>query len=190
MPRSPRERLIASAIELVRVHGVDGTGIADILQHSHTARGSIYQHFPGGKSELLAASTTTAAAWIQRLIREITTQVDMATAIEMTIDQIATTLAAEDFQAGCPIAAAAAATPDSQTVGKAAAHAFTSWTTEVAAALEREGRSEQDAASLAGFIVNSIEGALLNARCARSTEPLKHAAQQLRILLERSVGAS
>ena len=48
-----RERLIASAIELLRRNGVAGTGLAQLLEHSGTARRSVYVNFPGGKSELV-----------------------------------------------------------------------------------------------------------------------------------------
>ena len=57
MPPGPRERLIASAIDLVRARGVDGTGLAELLEHSGTARRSIYQHFPGGKAEAARGSS-------------------------------------------------------------------------------------------------------------------------------------
>lgn len=183
VPRGPRERLIGSAIELVRVYGVHGTGVSDLLKHSHTARGSIYQHFPGGKSELLAESTGAAAAWARRAIKDVTAQTDVATAIVMVTDLLAKGLVAEEFKAGCPIAAAAAAAPENAEVRDAAARAFETWTAEVAAALRREGRTAEDAESLAGFIVNAVEGALLVARCSRSPEPLNQAAKQLRTLL-------
>src|SRR5258706_426767 len=49
-----RERLIASAIEMLRRHGVAGTGLAELLENSGTARRSVYVNFPGGKSELMA----------------------------------------------------------------------------------------------------------------------------------------
>ena len=40
-----RERLIVSAIELLRRNGVAGTGLAALLEHSGTARRSVYVNF-------------------------------------------------------------------------------------------------------------------------------------------------
>ncbi|MGL5445276.1 MAG: TetR family transcriptional regulator, partial [[Mycobacterium] stephanolepidis] len=40
----PRQRLIDSAIAMMRERGVYGTGLADLLKRSGTARNSIYQH--------------------------------------------------------------------------------------------------------------------------------------------------
>ena len=184
VPPGPRERLIISAIQLVRARGVEGTGLTELLEHSRTARRSIYQHFPGGKAELVATSTAAAGAWLRRALRDLEGQGDVASLVRTLVHQVAKNLAADDYTLGCPVAAAAAAAPDAAGVREAAASAFESWTEELAGALVREGRSPAEAQSLAGFIVSAVEGALLRARCARSTEPLDQAATHLLSLLE------
>src|SRR6478609_753257 len=63
---SPRERLLDATITSLRRHGVQGTGIAELLSSSGTARQSIYQHFPGGKAELVAAATRRAGDFMAR----------------------------------------------------------------------------------------------------------------------------
>ncbi len=183
MPPGPRERLIISAIQLVRARGVDGTGLTELLEHSGTARRSIYQHFPGGKSELIATSTGAAGAWLRRALRDLEGQGEVASLVRTLVGQVAQNLAASEFTLGCPIAAAASAAPEAAGVRQAAATAFASWTDELAAALEREGRTVDQARSLAGFIVSAVEGALLRARCSGSTEPLDEAATHLTALL-------
>jgi len=184
VPPGPRERLIISAIELVRARGVEGTGLSELLEHSGTARRSIYQHFPGGKAELVATSTTAAGAWLRRSLRDLEGHGDVASLVRIVVGQVAQNLVATDYTLGCPVAAAAAAAPDAAGVREAAANAFGSWDEELAAALVREGRSAAESQSLAGFIVSAVEGALLRARCARSVEPLEQAAAQLSALLE------
>ena len=186
VPPGPRERLIISAIELVRARGVDGTGLTELLERSGTARRSIYQHFPGGKAELVATSTAAAGAWLRRALRDLEGQGDVASLVRTLVSQVAENLAAGDYTLGCPVAAAAAAAPEAVGVREAAASAFDSWTEEIAAALVREGRPVAEARSLAGFIVSSVEGALLRARCARSTEPLEQASDQLSRLVAAS----
>lgn len=57
----PRQRLIDSAIAMMRERGVHATGLADLLKRSGTARNSIYQHFPEGKAELIAAAEREAS---------------------------------------------------------------------------------------------------------------------------------
>jgi TetR/AcrR family transcriptional repressor of lmrAB and yxaGH operons len=97
---------------------------------------------------------------------------------------VAAGLVESDYRRGCPVAAAAAAPPEARVVQEAAAAAFAAWTGELEQLLVREGRSAEEARSLAGFLVSRIEGALLCARAARSTEPLEHAGRHLARLLE------
>ncbi len=51
----PRARLIESAIQLVREQGVHAAGLAALLDRGKASRNSLYQHFPEGKSELVAS---------------------------------------------------------------------------------------------------------------------------------------
>ncbi|WP_375003015.1 TetR/AcrR family transcriptional regulator [Aeromicrobium sp. CTD01-1L150] len=184
MPHSPRDRLISSAIDLVRTYGVDATGVSELLEHSSTARRSIYQNFPDGKAELIAESTTAAGSWISSRLRHAADHTaDPAALVRTVIDQVIRSVRADDYHKGCPIAAAATASPASAPVHEAAARVFETLTDELAAVLERDGRTAADARSLAGFILSTVEGALMRARCARSTEPLDQARAQLDTLI-------
>jgi TetR/AcrR family transcriptional regulator, lmrAB and yxaGH operons repressor len=84
----PRERLVASAIELVRERGVDATGVAELLDHSQTARGSIYKHFPGGKSELVTASTKEAGEQMRLGLRQLAEAGDVAALIVLRVTSV------------------------------------------------------------------------------------------------------
>lgn len=185
VPQGPRERLIVAAIDLVRERGVEGTGLADLLDRSHTARRSVYQHFPGGKLELIDASTRAAGAWMKRVLRDLAPTMDTSALLVETLRQMSANLVDTAYRLGCPVAAAAAAPADAVGVHDAAAAAFEDWVGEIAAKLESEGHSADEARSLAGFVVSSVEGALLCARAARSTEPLEQVARHLAPLLER-----
>lgn len=183
MTSGPRERLIYSTIELVRTRGVEGAGIKELLEHSGTARRSIYQHFPGGKAELVVASINAAGAWIRRGLRDLSASGDPAFVIRTIVDQTQRDLVDNDYRLGCPVAAAAGTTPATPEILDASATVFESWTKELAAALERTGHAPAEARSRAGFAVSAIEGALLRARCARSPEPLEQAARHLNEIL-------
>ena len=179
----PRERLVASTIELVRERGVDATGVAELLAHSQTARASIYQHFPGGKADLVTASTKQAGDQMRLALRHLAEAGGVAAMIEGIVGYLAAELNGNDFRLGCPIVAAAVARPDTTGVQAAAADVFASWVDEIATALEKEGRNAEDARTLAGFVVDGIEGARVRARCSRSDAPLVNAARQLATLL-------
>ena len=59
MTRTPRERMVLSAAQLVRIQGVGATGMRDVVAHAEAPRGSLQHYFPGGKDQLIAE----AVAW-------------------------------------------------------------------------------------------------------------------------------
>ena len=65
-----RARMVTSAALLLREHGVAGTSIARVLEHSRGPRGSVQFHFPGGKAQLL----TEALDWAGGLVTMVLSQ--------------------------------------------------------------------------------------------------------------------
>lgn len=184
----PRERLIQSAIELMREYGVHATGLSDLLERSGTARGSIYQHFPAGKTELMEQATLEAGRIITARIEQLTQALPAEDVIGAFIGGWKQNLIDSDFTGGCPIVAAAQAGPDALAVREASATVFADWATVIAASIESKGVDAATAASLGSFIVSSLEGAIIQCRSARSLQPLDDAGAGLMLLL-RGVGA-
>lgn len=184
----PRERLIQSAIELMREYGVHATGLSDLLERSSTARGSIYQHFPAGKTELMEQATLEAGRIITARIEQLTEALPTEDVIGAFIGGWKQNLIDSDFTGGCPIVAAAQAGPDALAVREASATVFADWARVIAASIESKGVDAATASSLGSFIVSSLEGAIIQCRSARSLQPLDDAGAGLMLLL-RSVGA-
>ncbi|WP_067651440.1 TetR/AcrR family transcriptional regulator [Nocardia harenae] len=168
----PRERLLLSAITLMCRRGVHATGLAELLTHSRTARGSIYQHFPGGKSDLMEQATRAAGRTIDDLLDSLLGAGDPAAAVEGMIGYWEQILTGSDFAMGCPILAAAQAGPTEPGIQAAAAEVFLGWTDKIAAALQATGAEPVLARSIASTAISSIEGAIAQARTARTTAPL------------------
>ena len=175
----PRDRLIATAITMVQERGVHATGLSDLLQRSASARNSIYQHFPGGKTELMVAVTDAAAAATARRIDRLAAAGDAAGVVSGLIERWVTDMEQTDFGTGCPIAAASLAGPDEPSITDAAARAFALLRDRVAAALTAAGVDPGTAATRASFAVSAIEGALLQARAERSAQPLRDVEAEL-----------
>jgi TetR/AcrR family transcriptional regulator, lmrAB and yxaGH operons repressor len=184
----PRERLIQSAIELMREYGVHATGLSDLLERSNAARGSIYQHFPGGKTELMEQATLAAGRIITARIQELTRTLPAEDVIGAFVSGWKQNLTDSSFTAGCPIMAAAQAGPDALTVREASAAVFADWSRVIADSIESKGVDAATAASLGSFIVSSLEGAIIQCRSARSLQPLDDACTSLMLLL-RGIGA-
>ncbi len=182
MTRSPgpRDRLIANAIAMVQERGVHATGLSDLLRRSATARNSIYQHFPGGKTDLMVAATEAAgestASYIDRLTAAADTPAEVISAM---LAHWVAELEKTDFATGCPIAAAALAGPDEPEITAAAARSFVLLRERVSAALAMTGTQMDSAVALASFTVSAIEGALLQARALRSVQPLRDVEAEL-----------
>ncbi|WP_306362490.1 TetR/AcrR family transcriptional regulator [Nocardia sp. CC227C] len=184
MSAGPRERLIESAIELVREQGVHGAGLSALLDRSRASRNSLYQHFPAGKGELVEAATKVAGDRMSALIDKFMSTGTAEDWLVALLDWWKRNLERSAFGAGCPVVSAALA-EDEPRVQAVAALAFGDWTERLAAALIREGMPAQRARSLAGFMLSAIEGAIIQARALKTTRPLDEVREQLVPLLPR-----
>ncbi|MEU0540516.1 TetR/AcrR family transcriptional regulator [Nocardia sp. NPDC005978] len=183
-----RDRLIDSAIALMRCKGIAGTGIAQLLEHSGISRRSVYLNFPGGKSELVAEATRTAGQASSALMRTVTAGADLATVIAAFPAMWREALVSSDFTAGCPIVAAALGRAESPEAADVAGETFTEWEGILADRLEAEQVAPETARTLATTIVAAIEGAVIVSLATRTTAPLERVGKQLAELVALHTG--
>ncbi|UFS96222.1 TetR/AcrR family transcriptional regulator [Nocardia huaxiensis] len=183
-----RDRLIDSAIALMRCKGIAGTGIAQLLEHSGISRRSVYLNFPGGKSELVAEATRTAGNTISALLRTATAGTDLATIIAAFPAMWKEVLVSSDFTAGCPVAAAALGRSESQEAADAAGEIFTEWEDILAERLRAENVEPETAKSLATTIIAAVEGAVVISLATRTTAPLERTGKQISDLVAVHTG--
>lgn len=164
----PRERLLDATVVSLRRHGVHGTGIAEVLHESGAARQSIYQHFPGGKRELVTVATRLAGDFMMARSAD-----DPHEHIDGMVDWWIGQLQRSDFALGCPVAAAALAGSDSPEIVAAAAEVFDEWAVGIAERLTAAGADATAATSLSRFQISAVEGAILTSRALRSVEPME-----------------
>lgn len=174
-----RERLIDSAIELLRRNGVAGTGLAELLQHSGVARRSVYVNFPGGKSELMTEATRTAGRLMDSTLAGAAPDGDGRQSLAEFVESWKETLRCSDYTAGCPVVAAALGRTESPSAADAAGEVFTAWQNMLAGRLRAEGVGIDEADSLATTIVAAVEGAVVLCLAAQSTDPLDRTVQML-----------
>ena len=129
MPRQSdaRQRMIESAATLFREQGIEGTSFSDVLAHSGAPRGSIYHHFPDGKTQLAAEATQWAGEYILASTIAALAESDPVGAIEASRRWWTRVLRDSDYQAGCVIVAATLEGEREPSVRAAAAHAFAKW---------------------------------------------------------------
>lgn len=177
---SARDTLIAATADLIRRNGVAGTGVAEILDRSKVARRSIYLHFPGGKSELVAAAARSSGDGLSALLTRCMAEPEPIVAFADRWSQV---LIDDDFAGGCPVMAAALARPTSPAAADVAVDVFVEWQRIIATRLTADGLDDAAATSLATTIVATLEGALMLANATRSTQPLHDSAAQLTRLI-------
>ena len=178
-----RDRLIDATADLLHRQGYVATGLTEVTDDSGAPKGSLYFHFPGGKQQLGAAALERST---QRMLDTIEAAVaasppgDGPGAVQSLIATLSSRLQASDFQRGCPVATTALETSaTSPPLREAAQKAFVGWLQALRLALQADGRDPAIAEEQALFALSAIEGALLLARAARSTRPLRVVSRQL-----------
>jgi AcrR family transcriptional regulator len=189
MAADARRRLIESAIELIRRRGVAGTGVADLLEHSGTARQSIYKHFSGGKTELIEESVRTAGAWIEQMIEQMAETLSPQEMLQAFVEYWKWVLVTSDYQSGCPIAAAAYGGSEAPGARELASQAFRRWEHHLAEKAIAQGIPARTAQGLATTTIAAIEGAVMMSIADHSIAPLNRTYDQLRDLLQNHLEA-
>ncbi len=179
-----RDRMVRTAATVLRERGAAGLTIDEVLARSGAPRGSVYHHFPEGRSQLLIEALQFAGD-------AIATHIDASAAYGGIAlvrgfvsfwDQL---LADSDFTAGCPVVAAAVGSGDeAPTLTPIAAEIFDRWRTALGHAFSAEGFSDADAAALAVTCLAALEGAVVLSRSSQSVEPLRDVAAQLEFLIK------
>jgi TetR/AcrR family transcriptional repressor of lmrAB and yxaGH operons len=172
-----RERMVASAVNLLARRGLQSTSFSEVLEDSGAPRGSVYHHFPGGKDQMIGSALDAAgdraielldrkagapaeeiATWFLHIWREV--------------------LIRGKFEAGCAVLAVAVAADSPELLGQTA-RVFRTWRRRLAELLEQGGLRSADAARFAAVLVASSEGAVVLARAEQSLEPFDLVAEQL-----------
>jgi AcrR family transcriptional regulator len=190
-PHNPRDRMVFSAAQLIRRHGVTATGMREVAAHAQAPRGSLQHYFPGGKDQLMAEAALWAGRYAAKRIAKFVaalTEPSPGALFAAIVEQWREDLRANGFDTGCPVVASVAdCASDNPTVRRGAAEAFAGWTEALADALRTMHVPYKRAESLAMVMISTLEGAILMARAERDLRPLEVAAQELRPLLDAAV---
>lgn len=164
-----------AAARLFRHQGYAATGIKTILTESDAPYGSLYHHFPGGKSDLgVAAVRQGGEIYRQLVVDYFDVDRPIAVCVRAFFADAAELLAATDFRDACPIATIAMETANTDdAIRSSAADAFQSWISVLEARLVRDGYSTRQAHELAVLVFCALEGAFIHARTTRTSTALQ-----------------
>ncbi|WP_207312548.1 TetR/AcrR family transcriptional regulator [Lentzea alba] len=184
--RGTKQRMLDSAVLLLRERGAAGVTVDAVLAHSGAPRGSVYHHFPGGRNEMVLGAVRQAGDYIATVVSESAAEGDVQQMVHRLVAFWKRALTKTDYAAGCPVAAMAM---DSRHLvpgaGDMVREIFAQWHAGLAEALSGSGFEPPRAQRLATLVVSAIEGAIILCRAHRDLGPLDDVLVELAPLLER-----
>jgi AcrR family transcriptional regulator len=179
MTGETKERILDASGELFRRQGFMGTGVKQILAEAGAPFGSLYHHFPGGKSELGAETVRRSGALYGLLLGEFAgPNVPLTEGIREFFAGAAATLVETDYADACPIATVALETASTnEELRQACADVFAAWIEGGTIRFEMEGIPHERARTLVIQMLAALEGAFVLSRALRDTEPVEAAGE-------------
>jgi len=173
-----RERLLTAAFETLHRNGFNATGVQDITDAAGVPKGSFYNHFESKDAlgvEVVAHYVAKGAERRQALVDGPGAPLARLKAYFKSLNQLGP---ASGFSRGCLLGNfSAELTNQSPDIRQTLADALADWTKDIArvvAEAQAAGDLSRDlpAATLAAFLLNAWEGAVLRSRVDRSASPL------------------
>ena len=187
--RSPRDRMVFSAAQLLRTQGLSGTGMREVVAHAEAPRGSLQHYFPGGKEQLFGEAVDWAGRYAARRVAralDSLAQPSPSALFAAIVEQWRTEFVEIGFAGGCPLVATVSdSAPDP--LRERANDAFLEWRKPIVAALELMGVPSARAVSLAVLMISALEGAVVLARAQRDVSALDTVVAELSPLLDAAV---
>lgn len=181
MARSTRESILTAAAELMRHKGFAAVGMKDVVAASGAPIGSLYHHFPGGKTQIAREALVNAGAAYAMLIPTLVDpHDDLGEAIESVFAQAASDMADTGFANMCPVASVAAEVAATvEELRDTSSAIFTGWVDGGTAYFVVRGLPPHTARDLVVALISALEGAFILARTLRDPEPLLAAGRVL-----------
>ena len=185
--KDSRTKMIEAAAGLIGTRGVNAASFSEVLDASGAPRGSIYHHFPEGKSQLAAA----AVNWTSERVLAFQRAYDGTSprgVIERFIGMWRRVVETSHGQSGCVVAGVAIDSVASDVVLlELVRSTFRDWVGLLTSQLAGRGIEAGRAEALATMTVAGMEGALILCRAEGNVTPLDTvAAQLLRLLPEET----
>lgn len=169
-----KQKMVQAAKQLIRQRGYNATAFSDVLELSGTSRGSVYFHFPGGKTQLaIEAAEAHAFEQVEVIDRAAGQATSAGQLIELYVDLGRDGMIASDYGRGCGVAPliTEGAAQDSVEIAETGRRAFSEMTDRLAFHFVAFGVERAPARVLADAVIAGIEGAMITSRALRSPTP-------------------
>jgi len=192
-PSNTRNRIVLSALQLFATKGYGSTSVADVRQAADIYSGSLYHFFPGKQDLLLAVLEAYRGGIGPMLLQPAWAGVkDPIEQIFALLGRYRASLLQTDCTYGCPIGSLALELhePDPP-VRQLLAQNFDGWIDAVEGCLKDAGNrlpANIDRRELAGFVLTTMEGAVMQARTYRDVRRFDGSVRQLRKYFDTLLG--
>ena len=182
---SPRENvrsnMVDGAVILLATQGVEGTSFKEVLDAANAPRGSVYHHFPGGKSELLhAALDRTSERALEAM--EAARGKSASDVLDRFLALWQALLDYSQLRAGCAVVSVTVAGPEDDILEHVGS-IFRTWTDQLAELFVVGGMSADAAHRIATLTIAGTEGSVVLSRAQRSRVPFDEVASTLKDLV-------
>jgi AcrR family transcriptional regulator len=186
-----KANMVVAARALIRERGYHATAMSDVLERSDAPRGSVYFHFPGGKTQLAVAAVEAHAREQAELIERAGGRAgSVVEFVDAYVGQARENLVKSAYTQGCTVAPLVLeAAAESDELAAAGRSAFSVMIDGLAQQFAGYGLDRADARDLAEAVVSGVEGALLTARAFRSVAPFESMLAALHSYIARLAGA-
>jgi AcrR family transcriptional regulator len=166
--------MVQAARQLIRERGYNATAFSDVLELSGAPRGSVYFHFPGGKTQLAMEAAEAHAHEQVTIIDRAADQADSAAQlVELYVDLSREGMVDSNYGRGCGVAplVTEGAARESADVGETARRAFSEMTDRLAFHFVTFGVDRAAARELAHAVIAGVQGAMVTSRALHSPAP-------------------
>ena len=178
--RATRERIVATAAQLMHDHGVAGTSLGDVQRAAGVGVSQVYHYF-GEKDSLIRA---VVALRIQALLATLG-GLDTVEGLRAWRDLLVDTLGQRNCEGGCPVGSLAGELAESFPECRAdLAGGFDQWETAIRAGLHAmydrgDLRRKANPDRLATALLAAVEGGMLLAQVRRDPAPVATALDEV-----------
>jgi AcrR family transcriptional regulator len=176
---STRDRMLDATESLLRERGLAGAGIKQIVARSRTPIGSVYHHFPAGKTELAAAALRRHAEKARALLEaKFAPETPVAERVRALFSTAARGFDQSGRHKGCAIGAVTLDLgPGDAALRAVCAEAVDGWVETIARRLP--WKSQKLRRSFAEMVVTTFEGAFITSRARQTGQPFTTAGEWL-----------
>ncbi len=178
--KSTRDQLIDAGVTLIHKHGYNATGLTEILESAGVPKGSFYHHFGSKETFAVAALERYVAREAEHCAAVLNdSRIAPSKRLKRYFRELIDIYGQKGPIAGCMMGRLSLeVAAESSLVRKQLSASFAGWQQAIASVIrlavdQNELPRGTDAESLAGFLLNSWQGALVRSQTEKSDDPLK-----------------